>query len=240
VAKVVEAQLSERFEVAFNQIHNWMQKNIKNARTDRFAELLRLGFPLHSLIRKYYHDLKMFGRLRNSIVHDKIELGFYIAEPHVSVVNKIENIASQLVQPRDALSIATKPVFFYYEDAKLKDILTVINKRSYSIFPIYDKNGFKWPLTTDCIIKWFADNMVENIIQLDDVKVKDLFPLKRSTPIEFVRKDADMFVIEEIFEKYHVKKQKLEAVIVTETGRQSEKPLGIVTSWDLVEIDVLD
>jgi predicted transcriptional regulator len=173
-------------------------------------------------------------------VHDKIELGFYIAEPHVSVVNKIENIASQLVQPRDALSIATKPVFFYYEDAKLKDILTVINKRSYSIFPIYDKNGFKWPLTTDCIIKWFADNMVENIIQLDDVKVKDLFPLKRSTPIEFVRKDADMFVIEEIFEKYHVKKQKLEAVIVTETGRQSEKPLGIVTSWDLVEIDVLD
>lgn len=91
-----------------------------------------------------------------------------------------------------------------------------------------------------CIIKWFAENMVGNIIQLDDVKVRDLFPLKRSTPIGFVRKDADMFEIEEIFEKYHVKNQKLEAVVVIETGRQSEKPLGIITSWDLVEIDSLD
>ena len=236
----METQLSERFEVAFNQIHNWLQENLKNAGTDRFTELLRLGFPVHSIIRKHYHDLKMFGRLRNSIVHDKIEVGFYIAEPHTRVVNQIETIASKLVQPREALSIATKPVFYYYEDAKLKDILTIINKRSYSIFPIYDENGFKWSLTTDCIIKWFAENLVGDVIQLDDVKVKDLFPLKRSTPIEFVRKNVDMFEIEEIFGEYHVKNQKLEAVIITETGRQSEKPLGIVTSWDLVEIDVLD
>jgi predicted transcriptional regulator len=240
VAKALETQLSERFEVAFNQIHNWLQKNIKNTGTDRFTELLRLGFPVHSLIRKHYHDLKVFGRLRNSIVHDKIELGFYIAEPHVRVVHKIESIATQLIQPREALSIATKPVFYYYEDSRLKDILTVINKRSYTIFPIYDENGFKWPLTPDCIIKWFAENMRGNIIQLDDVKVEDLYPFKRSKPIEFVKKNADLFEIEEIFEKYDVKNQKLEAVIVTETGKQSEKPLGIITSWDLVEIDVLD
>jgi CBS domain-containing protein len=232
--------LSERFEVAFNQIHNWLQKNIKNVQSDKFTELLRLGFPVHSIIRKHYHDLKIFARLRNSIVHDKVELGFYIAEPHVRVVEQIENIASQLTQPRAALSIATKPVFFYYEDAKLKDILTVINKRSYSVFPIYDQNGFKWPLTADCIIKWFADNLVGNVIQLDDVRVKDLFPLQRKVPIEFMQKEADMFEIEEIFEKYHVKNQKLEAVIITETGKPTEKPLGIVTSWDLVEIDVRD
>lgn len=238
--KVVETPLSERFEVAFNQIHNWMQKNIKNARSDKFTDLLHAGFQIHSIIRKHFHDLKMFARLRNSIVHDKIELGFYIAEPHTRVVDQIENIATQLALPRNALSIATKPVFYYYEDAKLKDVLTVIHKRSYSLFPIYDENGFKWTLTADCIIQWFANNLVGSIIQLDDVRVKDLFPLKKPIPIEFIRKDADIFDIEEIFEKYQVQNKKLEAVIITESGLQTEKPLGIVTSWDLVEIDVLD
>jgi predicted transcriptional regulator len=240
VEKAVDTPLSERFEVAFNQIHNWMQKNVKKARSDSFTDLLHAGIQIHSIIRKHFHHLKMFARLRNSIVHDKIELGFYIAEPHIRVVNRIEKIAAQLALPREALSIATKPVFFYYNDAKLQDVLTVIHKRSYSIFPIYDENGFKWTLTADCIIQWFANNLVGSIIQLEDVTVKDLFPLKKHTPIEFIRKNADMFEIEEIFEKYHVQNKKLAAVIITETGLQTEKPLGIVTPWDLVEIDVLD
>jgi hypothetical protein len=37
-----------------------------------------------------------------------------------------------------------------------------------------------------------------------------------------------------------VQNKRLEAVIITESGLQTENPLGIVTSWDLVEIDVLD
>jgi predicted transcriptional regulator len=240
VATIIENQLSERFEVAFNQIHSWLKKNSKDQSTDKFTSLLSSSFPVHSIIRKYYHDLKMYARLRNSMVHERIEMGFYIAEPHKRVVEQIEFIASVLLEKKAALTIATKPVFYYYEDAKLRDILMVINKRSYSIFPIYDSNGYKWLLTSECIIQWFADNMVGNTIHLDEVRVKDLYSLKKSSPVTFVNKDIDMFEIEDIFETYHLKNQKLEAVIITENGSQGEKPLGIVTSWDLVEIDVLE
>lgn len=237
----MDQKLSERFEVAFNQIHSWLQKNIRHAGTDKFTDLLKSGFPVHSIVRKYYHDLKMFGRLRNSIVHDKVELGYYIAEPHKAVVEQIEKIAYQLTQPRAALSIASKPVFYYFENTKLSDILTVIRKKSHSIFPIYDDNGYKWLLTTDCIIRWFADHMDDgNSIHLNEVKVKDLYPLSKPHCVEFADQDAGMFEIEEIFEKYHMKKKKLEAVLITETGESNHKPLAIVTSWDLVEIDVLD
>lgn len=233
-------QLSEQFEVAFNQIHSWLQRNIKDERSDKFTDLLRGGFTRHSIIRKYYHDLKMFARLRNSIVHDKVELGYYIAEPHEDVVNNIEKIAEQLLQPKAAFSIASKPVFYYYEDTKLKDILTVIQKRSLSQFPIYDVNGFKRLLTSEEIIYWFSEHLVGNSISIEEVRVHELFSVKRNSSIEFVSKEVDIFEVEEIFETYHLKNQKLEAVIITETGDQREKPLAIVTSWDLVEIDVLD
>jgi hypothetical protein len=32
-------------------------------------------------------------------------------------------------------------------------------------------------------------------------------------------------------------KKKLEAVIITENGKKDEAPLGIITPWDLIEID---
>jgi hypothetical protein len=35
VENAIEIPLSERFEVAFNQIHKWMQKNIRDARSDK-------------------------------------------------------------------------------------------------------------------------------------------------------------------------------------------------------------
>lgn len=230
-------QLSERFEAAFNQIHSWLKKNSKPADTDKFTELLRSAFPRYSFIRKYYHDLKMFARLRNSIVHNKIEVGYYIAEPHEEIVKQIEEINSLILEEKEALSIATQPVFFYYEDAKLSDVLTVIQKLNYSIFPVYNDDGFHWLLTNEDIIIWLADHMVDSNIDLKEVLVKDLFSLKKNRPVEFVAKSTDIYEVEEIFERYVSKKQKLAAVIITENAKQSEKPLGIVTSWDLVEIE---
>ncbi|MCM3763648.1 hypothetical protein [Neobacillus niacini] len=235
-----DLQLSERFEVAFNQIHNWLQRNIKDEPSDKFTTLLSSGFRHYSILRKYYHDLKMYARLRNSIVHDKVELGFYIAEPHQAVVEKIEHIADQLLKPKSAYSIASKPVLYYDESTKITDILTVIQKRSISIFPIYDETGFKWLLTAEEIIHWFARHLVGNTIQIEDVKVEELYSEKRHSLVEFVSKEIDIFEVEEIFEKYHLNNQKLEAVIITHTGKLNEKPLAIVTSWDLVEIDALD
>lgn len=238
MAKESSKQLSERFEAAFNQIHTWLKNNSRPSDTDKFTELLRSAFPRYSLIRKYYHDLKMFARLRNSIVHNKVEVGYYIAEPHEEIVQQIEEIAEKLLEEKNSLSIATAPVFFYYEDAKLSDVLTVIQKLNYTIFPVYNEEGeFQWLLTSEGIIKWFAQHMVESSIDLKEAKVKDLQSVVQPRFVEFAAKSADVYEIEEIFENYLTKSKKLEAVILTETGDKSEKPLGIITSWDLVEIE---
>lgn len=47
-----EKKLSERFEVAFNQIHGVLKKKVK-AFTNSFTELVRIGSPHHQVINKY-------------------------------------------------------------------------------------------------------------------------------------------------------------------------------------------
>lgn len=240
LAVIQNEKKSERFEVAFNRIHSWMQRTAHNAPTDKYSELLRINYPRHSIIRKYYHDLKMYGRLRNSLVHDKIALDFYIAEPHEKVVEKIEMIASQVSDPKMALEIATRPVIYFKEDTSLIEVLKIIQKRAYSQFPIYDGNGFKWLLTSNCIAQKLADTLLEGGRTIKDAKISDLEHLHSKRYVEFAQKSSDIFSVEDIFEKYHLENKKLEAVLITENGKASERPIGIITPWDLVEIDTLD
>ncbi|MGV2940584.1 CBS domain-containing protein [Mesobacillus sp. LC4] len=240
LAVIQNEKRSERFEVAFNRIHAWLQRISRNATTDKYSELLRINYSRHSIIRKYYHDLKMYGRLRNSLVHDKIALDYYIAEPHEKVVEKIERIASQVSDPKNALDIATRPVFYFKEDTSLVDVLKIIQKRAYSQFPVYDENGFKWLLTSNCIAQWLAGNLLEESRMIEDVKIRDLEYLHSKRFVEFAAKNSDIFSIEDVFEKYHLENKKLEAVLITENGKASERPIGIITPWDLVEIDVLE
>lgn len=92
-----EYLLSDRFEVAFNRIHDSLKKLI-DADTDKFTSLVRFG-STHKVVGTYRNELYQYAKLRNALVHERKELGFYIAEPHQEVVVRIEKIAEILSKP---------------------------------------------------------------------------------------------------------------------------------------------
>ncbi|MEH7113171.1 CBS domain-containing protein [Neobacillus niacini] len=228
--------LSERFEVAFNQVHDAM-KDIVNINDDRFVVLVKVGAKKYQIIETFKKDLEQYAKLRNAIVHEKMEVGYYIAEPNAKVVEHIEKIANVFNRPNYALSIATKNVvYFDYNDSILK-VTEGIRQYNYSKFPIYKNKEFVGLLTAGAIVKWLAQNMVSSSVNLADTHIFDIMKYEKDHPIDFVSKSTNIFDVETIFEKSHKVKKKLEAVIITENGRKDETPLGIVTPWDLIEID---
>ena len=178
--------LSERYEVAFNRIHAALKKMVKG-RTDQFAKLVHYGAKSYSLIRTYEDDLYQFAKLRNAIVHDKTEIGYYIAEPHEDVVHQIERIAHFFGQPYYALKIASKPVHFTDETA-LKEVVQGITEYSYSQFPIYSQGECMGLLRAGSILKWIAENLVQNTVQLGNIKVKEILIHERSIRLPLLLK----------------------------------------------------
>lgn len=228
--------LSERFEVAFNQIHDSL-KSIVKINDDRFKVLLDVGSRKHQMIEKYYNDLKQFAKLRNSLVHDKRELGYYIAEPHINVVEDIEKISLVFNKPNYALSIATKEVIYFNTEDSILSILQAIKNYGYSQYPVYKKKECVGLLKTGDIVNWMSENIINTVVDLTDINVGDVLTNVKKHPIEFVPKAIDIFSIEDIFEEKHKDKVNLEVVIITENGNGDETPLGMVTAWDLIEID---
>ena len=231
--------LSERFQVAFNQIHEALMRIVR-INDDRLKVLLNVGAAKnYQVIKTYYNDLEQYAKLRNALVHDKRNLNYYIAEPHIQVVEHIEKIAKILTSPNSALSIATKEVIFYQYDDQITNVIKGIKKHPYSRYPIYHKEKFKGILRTSDIVKWMSEHLDNSILDVCNITVSDVMNLKSVTqhPVEFTAKSANIFEVEELFEKAHKQNRKLEAVIITENGKPNEKPLGLVTAWDLIEID---
>jgi len=229
-------ELSERFEVAFNQIDDKL-KEIVNYYDRRFTVLVREGAKSHKLIERYKDDLEQYGKLRNAIVHDKTEIGYYIAEPHIEVVKHIEKLSKIFTSPNYALSIATRKVIFYDYEDRIVDVIEGIKQHKYSQYPIYKENQYVGLLTAGDVVKGLADHMVKSIVDLADIKVKDVMSKLSVYPLEFASKTINIFEVEDIYKNYHKKNQDLELVIITENGKSDETPLGLITSWDLIEID---
>lgn len=239
--EVKHKEQSGKFETAFNRIHKALKEMVKGTDSDAFVELLYSGYKNHSLVRKYKSELHQFAKLRNAIVHERVNADYYIAEPHIEVVERIEEICREFEKPQTALSIATSPVFYYYEDAYLKDVLKVINKFDFTRFPVYDQDDkYIALLTSTEIIQWMAKHFSDSVVHFEDVRVKELLTKGKNYFVTFVDEDASLYHIEELFERYHTRGKKLQAVIITETGDRHGKPIGVITPWDLLDSDPED
>ncbi|WP_449537387.1 CBS domain-containing protein [Ferdinandcohnia sp. Marseille-Q9671] len=237
--EAIEIELSVRFEVAFNRIHKALSKMVKNVNGDIFSQLVTHGAKRHAIIRSYKDELYQFAKLRNAIVHEKLRADFYIAEPHREVVERIEEIAALLEMPRTALSFSNGPVVYFNFQSSIKDVVLAIQTNTYTKFPIYKNGSCIGILTSGAILKWMAKRLSQETIELRDIRVGEIIPYETKHLIDFVDKDREIFEVEEMFEKRHAHGKKLEAVIITANGKMDGKPLGIITSWDLIELDYM-
>lgn len=228
--------LSERFEVAFNQIQDSLE-NLLKIYNRGFTDLVRLGSTKHKIIKEFYDELLQYAKLRNAIVHDKIELGYYIAEPHEKVVQRIEHIAKVLSKPNYVLKIATEKVTYFQADDPITKVIQEMKNHSYSKFPIYRNNECIGLLKARTIVKWMADHLDNGNFEISSAKVRDVYLNGSENQILFVPKSFNIFDVEDLFEQAHLEHKKIEMAIITENGKRNETPLGVVTPWDLIEID---
>lgn len=229
-------ELSTRFEVAFNQIH-YKLNGLVQSKNKNFLHVLNIAKDKYSYVKPHYDLLRQYAKLRNSLVHYKLDPVKYIAEPHLDVVEDIEEIQKNICKPPLALSIASKDVLTFNTATQLEEILKKVEETGYSQFPIFNSTGFKGLLTEGGIAKWLSQNIQSGLAMIEGVTASDILAIEKDHNVQFVKRTTNISELEELFESYFDMNKRLEAVIVTETGSSNEKPLGIITTWNLVQID---
>lgn len=213
----------------FGEIEKELGKisGLENGRHLAFYEKVEEASGKLPVVRRFETELKTFGDLRNLLSHNN---DVNIAVPSKQTIERIQYIWQNIAHPVTAMEIAHKHVVTFQEQDGLLDVLKIIDEERYTYFPIFDGQTFSGLLTDNGITYWVARHRKRETISLEDVKIRDvLMEDEKKKNYRFVSRKESIFEVDDYFSD-----PLMEALFVTENGKESESLLGIITGWDIL------
>ena len=110
-------------------------------------------------------------------------------------------------------------------------------EHSFSQIPITEDGHIGGVLTTNTIARWLGANVREDIFSLSETTINDVIAYTEDPENHvFVNRKTTLFEVLERFQDFDNRGKKLEAVLMTDTGKSTQRLLGILTVSDLPKV----
>lgn len=228
---------AERFLRAYNDIDHSLRNQYNFKRAMAFTDVIRRSVLINSVVRKYEDDLIDYSRLRNAIVHGGNEADI-IAEPHINIVEKLEHIAKLICTPPRAVdSICRKDVLCVNATESLKKVIEKISKSGYSNLPVYDGEKLIGIANGQRLLDALGKALLNNREMDKFIKEMTIGEIvsNQITDTYFAISDENI-TLEQALNLFY-KNRKILVIIITKNGSDYEKPLGIISVSDIMDIN---
>ena len=223
---------AEHFISIYNEIDNILRTMLHEEVWVSYHELVERAAHFNRIVREYEEDLKQIGSLRNVIVHRSTNR--IIADPAPFIVDLASKIKDMLTAPPKVIPKFQKDVLVVNSNTSIETVAKLMSKNNFSRIPVYENGKFVFLATAESLVRFIANNLDAH---LDEIAVSKIMPfMEHNDNVQFISESTNIFNAAEIFEIYHKNGQKIDAVIITSKGDKSEKPLGIITPFDVSEI----
>ncbi len=234
---------AEQLLAIYNQIDAYLRTQYRqDVHADHgflVAELARSN----RVVARHQQELRAISQLRNSLVHNPMaSLAQPFASPHPLIVERYGQIRDALLHPANALSVAIPAAKIYTAklSSNLVEIITTMDKNTYTHVPIIENDKMVGVFSENTLLSYLAEHGEAVITKDMTVATLGAFiPLSahRSETFAFLPRNASFGEVFEIFNKAIKVRQRIGMVFITQTGKSHEKPLGIITAWDLASPD---
>ena len=198
-------------------------------------------FSLQKENKKFKEDMQVIRNIRNLISHVECKIeGKAAIEINENIIEKFKEIINYLENPPLVTSRYITEMFVVDLEEKLEKLIKVMNEKKISHVPVLDKDKK--------LIGVFSENTIFSKLSEDEIieigkeyKVKDYEKYIKlenhsSEYFDFVKRNEELASAQNLFNKSIKKDKKLVMLFVTENGKKTEKILGIITPWDLLDI----
>ncbi|MDD4211391.1 MAG: CBS domain-containing protein [Clostridia bacterium] len=232
---------AQRFIDAYNKTDQSLRAQYNFKRSMSFSDVVRRSVLLNAIVRKYEDLLIDYGRLRNAIVHQNND-EMIIAEPHLKVVEKMEQISTLVSTPPKILdTVARKDILCVDDNISIKKTIEIIAKSGYSNLPIYKNEVLVGVANGQRILdkigyEIYKKNDIEDYIQHTLISEMET---GEGLNVYYALSGADLTIDKALDMFYN--NRKLLIIVITKTGNYLEQPLGIITNTDIIDINkILD
>lgn len=222
----------------FIQLYNRLAQHLSEiVHVDRFtpfSQLVELAARKSSPVARFASRLRDYGDLRNAIVHSRSYPEEIIAEPSPAALANFRSVFEAIVSPKRLAPTFQRQVMVYKPEDPLIKPLQDMNANDFSQVVLMDQKRLSL-LTTEGIARWLEQKASDDIISIQEATIGDAHTCDPDGSFLVMARDKTIYDAQEAFTSMLERDEpRLFAVIVTQNGRDTEKPLGIVTPWDLL------
>ncbi|MGE3843067.1 MAG: CBS domain-containing protein [Vicinamibacterales bacterium] len=227
---------SARFLTAFAAIEKHLRIEAAADRGEPFYRLVDVAAKRSQVVRRYRDDLQEYADLRNAIVHERAG-GQPIAEPHADVTTNLERILEAMRNPPKVVPAFQKPVQTVTEDDTIADALKFVYPRNLSQVPVTSGQRTVGLLTTNTLSRWLARQAPVGLADLSGHTVRDALQYtEHQGNWILVSRHAHLQDVVDEFDRAEASGRRLDAVLITASGKPTEQLLGIVTIHDMPKL----
>ena len=230
---------SSQFLDAFTAIEKHLRRILKLEKHVTFGELVENASRASRPVALYRNTLREFGDLRNFIVHEYRQ-GDPLAVPSQSTVERLRKIRDELLSPAKLVSVCRREVETCSPAELIGAAARKMHEGSFSQLPVYRENRFVGLLTAETVARWLASRLANGEGILEEETVEEI--LQHGEDIHQHRlmdRDATVFDALAAFEDLIHAGKVLDAIILTNSGKPTETPIGIVTISDVPRLNRL-
>jgi len=227
---------AERFIAAYNNLDYSLRTIYDFKRSMSFSDVVRRSVVLNSVVRKYEEDLIDFGRLRNAIIHQG-NSKYIIAEPHDDIVEKIEKLAQLISEPPIAMDrVGNKEVITVNHDMKLKMAIQLIYRTGYSNLPVYKGEHLIGVVNGRKLINVIGQRLSDDVNIQDFVETTSVGEIVAEMGEDYYFMLAnEKLTIDEAM-NFFENNRKLLIILITKDGKDTSKPLKIISGSDIIDM----
>lgn len=229
---------SEQFLKTFNEIERLLKDIVNLNDYLSFVDLAKKASISNPVVRQWLNDLKQHASLRNAIVHTSDNR--FLAEPYDETVHNLKLILEQIKNPPKVNKFFYPNILKCNTTDKVHEILIKMKQNNFSQIPVYREDEFVALLTTDTIARWVGEELKKHELVLDDNLVENVLEhAETNQNYDIVSRDKLLVEVIDIFEKNYSSGKNLSAILITHNGKKNQKLLGIITPFDIPQMNRL-
>ncbi len=227
---------TSQFVTVYNEIDSWLRGRTKASNEQSFTRLVNVTAHSHAGVKRHAQTLKRLAVLRNFVVHEHSHQS-PLATATQHALEQLTKVRNELVSPPLLLSISNRPVTLCRSTDPIGDAVKLMHDGSFSQLPVYDDRKFVGLLTAETVARWLASSLAGDQQLVEEKPVAEVMTHQEySDNHAFMPRTATVFEGLSEFDKSLRRGTRLDAILLTENGRPSESPLGIITIHDIPKI----
>ncbi|MHB1294419.1 MAG: hypothetical protein ACYC4R_05425 [Anaerolineae bacterium] len=176
------------------------------------------------------------GALRNAIVHESHYPDEIIADPRPEIINELRRLIDTLNSPTTIYPRFRRDVRVFGPQDHLGDVLAHMQEKDYSQVVVRIDAEHR-VLSSEGIVRWLSRARDVGLADLEGAVVEEVYECEDPRSLQCMGPEESVDAAILAFEGALTEGiPRLQAILITDRGRSTEQPLGIITPWDIINL----